>query len=334
MRKPRITPRRWQPPPAPGMTGAFRPNAALANLQRIPVPGIGPEDVACAADGTLFTGVDGGAILARSPSADHWRQIAQTQGRPLGIEMATDGTLIICDAERGLLRVDPATGTVDVLVDTLDGRRLIVTNNASVAGDGTVYFSQSSDTYTLQHLKADFLEHGSHGRLLRYGTDGRTEVLLDGLDFANGVCLAADESFVLVAETTGYRVRRYWLTGPHAGTDEVLIDNLPGFPDNISLGTEGRFWIAMPSERNALLDRLLPRAGFLRKIVWALPDAIQPDASRITFVIAIDANGSVVANLQADGQAFHYVTGVREHDGALYLGSLMEPAIARVSLTA
>lgn len=334
MSKPSITPQRWQPPPAPGMTGAFRPNTALAHLERIPVPGVGPEDVACAPDGTLFTGLDGGAIIARSPGDRDWRTVAQTNGRPLGIEVAPDGTLIVCDAERGLLRIDPATGHLDVLVDTLHGRRLIVTNNASVARDGTVYFSQSSDTHTLQHLKADFLEHGSRGRLLRYRTDGSTEILLDGLDFANGVCLAADESFVLVAETTGYRVRRYWLTGARAGTDEVLIDNLPGFPDNISLGSDGRFWIAMPSERNALLDRLLPRAGFLRKIVWALPDAVQPDASRITFVFAIDADGAVVANLQADGRAFHYVTGVREHDGALYLGSLMEAAIARVPITA
>jgi hypothetical protein len=39
-----------------------------------------------------------------------------------------------------------------------------------------------------------------------------------------------------------------------------------------------------------------------------------------------------VHNLQASGERFHYVTGVREHDGKLYLGSLVDPGVARVDL--
>lgn len=330
MAKPRISPVRWQAPRAPGLTGAFAPNAALAGLERIAVPGTGPEDIAFDAEGTLFTGVEDGRILARS--ADRWREVANTGGRPLGIEVDADRSLVVCDAERGLLRVDPSRGTVATIVDSVAGERLRVTNNASIARDGTIYFSQSSRKYRLEHLKADLLEHGSHGRLLRWRTDGSVDVLLEGLDFANGVCLAPDESYCLVAETAAYRIRKYWLSGPQAGSDAIVIDNLPGFPDNIALGADGRFWVAMPSERNTLLDGLLDKPPVLRKLIWALPDSLQPEASRITFVFAIDGDGAVLANLQADGSAFHYVTGMREHDGWLYLGSLMESAIARVRL--
>ena len=63
-------------------------------------------------------------------------------------------------------------------------------------------------------------------------------------------------------------------------------------------------------------------------MIWALPAAIQPKASRITFVIGIDEQGTVIHNLQADGRQYHYVTGVREADGRLWLGSLAEQAIA------
>ena len=136
----------------------------------------------------------------------------------------------------------------------------------------------------------------------------------------------------LVAETGGYRVTRLDLTGSEAGRRSVIIDNLPGLPDNMSTGSGGIFWIALPSERNALLDMLLPRPGMLRSAVWAMPDRLQPDANRITWVIGIDGEGDVVHNLQGSGEDFHYVTGVREHDGRLYLGSLVEPAIATAPL--
>jgi strictosidine synthase len=49
-------------------------------------------------------------------------------------------------------------------------------------------------------------------------------------------------------------------------------------------------------------------------------------------VLGLDADGRVVHNLQDDGARYHYVTGVREHDGWLYLGSLVETAVARVRL--
>jgi len=62
--------------------------------------------------------------------------------------------------------------------------------------------------------------------------------------------------------------------------------------------------------------------------VWSLPDAVQPDASRIAFVLGIDEAGQVRHNLQADGSAYHYVTGIREAGGRLWLGSLVESAIA------
>jgi sugar lactone lactonase YvrE len=259
-------------------------------------------------------------------------RIAQTGGRPLGIEVHPDGWLAVCDAHRGLLRVDPGTGDIAVLVDSYDGRPLRFTNNCAVAQDGTIYFSDSSLYYGLEEFKGDILSHTSSGRVLRRTPDGTVEVVLDGLDFANGVALASDESFLLVAETGGYRVTRLDLSGATAGKRAVIIDNMPGLPDNMSTGSDGIFWIALPSERNALLDLLLPRPGFLRTAIWALPDRLQPDANRITWVIGIDGEGQVVRNLQGSGESFHYVTGVREHEGRLYLGSLVEPSIAAVTL--
>jgi hypothetical protein len=167
----------------------------------------------------------------------------------------------------------------------------------------------------------------AEGRLLRRTPDGRVETLLDGLQFANGVVLAPDCSCVLVAETGAYRITRLWLSGPKAGTHDILIDNLPGFPDNMSLGSDGLVWVGIPTPRNPLLDRLHPLPGLLRRAVWALPPRLTPKPRTTTWVLAVSFDGELVHDLQAD-HGYSMVTSVCERDGVLYLGSLHEPAIA------
>ena len=332
MAKTPLLPRRWRPPQDVGLRGPFAPNSALARVDVIPLPGSGAEDVAVDGAGALYTGTREGYLLRVSPDGRTIERLAQTGGRPLGIEVHPDGWLVVCDAPRGLLRVDTGDGEITELVTSVDGRTMRFTNNCAVAQDGTIYFSDSSMHFGLEEFKGDILSHTGTGRLIRRDPDGTVTVLLDDLDFANGVARATDESFILVAETGGYRITRLDLTGPEAGRRTVIIDNLPGMPDNMSTGSDGVFWIAMPSVRNRLLDLLLPRSGALRNAVWALPDRLQPDASRITWVVGINGEGDVMHNLQGPGRDFHYVTGVREHAGRLYLGSLVEPSIAAADL--
>ena len=119
--------------------------------------------------------------------------------------------------------------------------------------DGSVYFSDSSRRFGIDHWRAELFEHSGTGRLVRLSPDDKVEVLLDGLQFANGVALAPDESFVCVAETTAYRVQRYWLKGARAGQRDLLIDNLGGFPDNLSTGTDGLIWVAQAAPRSKRL---------------------------------------------------------------------------------
>ena len=329
MARPGITPRRWSPPLAPPAKGSFAPTAAPNPLSIYPVPAAGPEDVLVLPDGRILTGTADGTIWSITPDRPA-AVLGRTGGRPLGMEWHPEGWVVVCDAHRGLLRMDPGTGSVETLVDQFGGKPFLFTNNAAVAGDGTIYFTDSSTRFGIEHFKADLLEHSSSGRLFVRHPSGEVEVVAEGLDFANGVALSQDERYLFVAETAGYRVRRLLLNGPRAGTMETVIANLPGIPDNMSTGPSGLLWLALPSERNALLDRLLPLPGALRRAVWAMPDRLQPDASRVIFVLGLTPEGAVRATVRAPGDRFHYVTGVREHDGLLYLGSLVEEAIATI----
>jgi sugar lactone lactonase YvrE len=299
----------------------------------IEINGSGPEDVVVDHQGGIICGVADGRLLRVSPDGLRIETVANTGGRPLGIELFADGQLLVCDARRGLLRVCPKQGQVDVLVDAAGGRPVRFCNNAAIAGDGPVYFSDSSQWFGVEHWMGDILEHSGTGRLLRRDSTGNVEVLLTGLQFANGVALAPDESFVVVAETGAYRLTRLWLTGPRAGSTDVFADNLPGFPDNISTGTDGLIWVALASPRNAILDRLHKLHPAFRQALWALPEPVQRIDRRTVWVIALDTNGRVVHDLQTSVPNYHMVTGVREHHGMIYLGSLENRAIAVIDIT-
>ena len=335
--RPKLAPVVWQPPAVPPRSSKPHGEIPMPRPALHDLPGPGPEDVVVDGQGRVIAGLEDGRIVRVTPADGSVQTLADTQGRPLGIEVDSDGSLVVCDAYRGLLRVDPETGTVSELVGAsqlIDGRPLRVCNNAAIARDGTIWFSDSSARFTLEHWQGDLLEHSGTGRLLRRDPDGRVEVMLTGLHFANGVALAADESFVVVAETGAYRLTRLWLTGPDAGRNDVLVDNLPGFPDNISRGSDGLIWIAMASPRNATLDMLSPRSPMLRKVLWALPQALLPKPADTVWVQAVDEHGRLVHDLQTTTPGFTMVTGVREHAGAVWLGSLQSAAIATFTLPA
>ena len=325
--KPPIDPVVWTPPPHLGLTGVFAKNDRLGAAARWSLPGEGPEDVVVDDDGVVYTGTVDGSILAVSEEGDLIRRIARTGGRPLGIERYDDGRLLVCDADVGLLAVSIADGTVEPLVTELDGRRMVFTNNAAVGADGTIWFTDSSRRFGIHHYEGDLLEHSCTGRLLRRDPDGAVETVLDGLAFSNGVALAPDESFVLVAETGLYRIERLWLTGERAGQRETFAE-VPGFPDNLATGPTGTFWCALASDRNRIIDQLAPRPAAIRRAVWNLPDALMPQPARMAIVLGFAADGTVTHNLQLHGaDDFLVATGMREHDGRLYVGSLVSSAI-------
>lgn len=336
---PRVNPVVWQPPVPTPRALARHSETPLPPMRVIPVPGTGPEDVVVDADGRVITGVADGRILRITPDdgdgsrGTRSQQLADTGGRPFGIELFGDGRLLVCDAG-GLLRVNPDGGAIEVLTSEVGGRQLRFCNNAAIAADGTVYFTDSSQRFGTDHWRHDLIEHSGTGRLLRRDPGGAVEVVADGLQFPNGVALAGDESFLLFVETGSYRLSKLWLTGDRAGRIDLLQDNLPGFPDNMSVGTGGVFWIAMPAPRNRMLDWMHPKHPALRKLGVMLPERLQPQPGRTVWVLGVDGDGTIVRDLQGDGDRFHEVTGMREHDGRLYLGSLVEPAIAVLDLRA
>ncbi|MEY9873017.1 sugar lactone lactonase YvrE [Streptacidiphilus sp. MAP12-33] len=336
MARQNLRPQVWTPPPRGGRARVWKRYRSLPELTLVPLSGLGPEDVVVDALGRVLCGVADGRLLRLSPDGREAVTLADiAPGRPAGLESLPDGRVLVCDARLGrLLRVDPDSGEVETLASTVGGEPMRLVSNVVAAADGTVYFTESSRRFTVDDWRADILEHSGTGRLLRLPPEGgEPEVLLDGLQFANGLALAADGSSLAVAETGSYRLIRYHLTGERAGTSEPFVD-LPGFPDNLGAGTHGLLWIAMVAPRDPLLDVLHRTRPLARQALWRVPQGLLPGPKPTVWVIAVDSAGRVVHDLQGPSAAFRAVTGVAEHDGRLWLGTLTEPALACFDLAA
>ena len=324
-----VDPVAWQAPDDRGLTGAFAANEALAGARAISLHAHeGPEDATVGHDGALYATTVSGTILRIDQDTAEVSEFARTGGRPLGIEATADGSLLVANAYSGIQRISPR-GEVTELLAAIDGKPLAYADDLAVSGNGVIYFSDASAKFgaqawggTYEASLLDILEHGGHGRVISFDpASGDTRIILDGLNFANGVALSADERFLLIAETGNYRILRYWLRGPDAGTAEVVLDNLPGFPDNVNTGEEGRFWVGLVAPRDAKLDALSDKP-FLRKVVQRLPAFLRPAAVPSSHVIAIDGEGNVLSSLQDPAAAYAAMTGVCETGQRLYLTRL------------
>ena len=332
-----VEPVAWTPPPSPGYQGPFARNERLRAMEQLAFgPNHGPEAIAIDEAGWIYASAREGRVVRLRPDGTRPQVWAETGGAPLGLRIGAGGNLLVADAMRGLLTID-RDRRVTVLADTADGIPIAYADDLDVARDGRIFFSDASTKFGARRWGGSYssslleiTEHRGHGRLLVWDpATGKATTLVSGLHFANGVALAEDESFVLVSETASYRVVRYWLSGPRRGHTEPVIENLPGFPDNVTRGSNGRFWVALISPRSRPVDAL---AGYprLRRMLMRLPGALLPEPADYGHVVAFDADGRVLASLQDPTGSYRKISSVLERGGELYIGSLEMPTLGRL----
>lgn len=325
---PNIEPAPYAPPIAPKMEGALRENSALSSVKLLAEGKLnGPEDIAVGNNGNVFTGLEDGRIVKISPDGEVVT-FAETGGRPLGLQWGPRGDLIVADGVRGLLTVN-LEGEVTVLVPRAETVPLEMADDLDVSSSGLIYFSDATGSEVGMDYYQDLMIHRPLGRLLRfdYYTDD-LEVLLTGLYFANGVALSPDEDFVLVSETSEYRITRLWLKGPRVGDRDVFADNLPGFPDGISGDGDGNYWVAMVSPRMWFVDNIVLPNLWLRKLLMHLPTWTRLKGASYALIIQLNSEGEIVESLHdPSGKSLSGITNVVERDGKLYIGTLEGDAI-------
>jgi sugar lactone lactonase YvrE len=330
-----IEPLSWKAPAAPSYVGPHAVNQKLAGLRMIDLGGEeGPEHIVIARDGKLYTTVLSGNILRMNPDGSGREVFAKTGGRVLGFDFDAAGNLIAADAVKGLLSISPDR-KVSVLTDKVGDDPIRYADAVVVARNGKMYLSDASTRFaparwggTFEASVLDIIEQSSTGRILEYDPATRgTRVVAKGLSFANGVALSQDEKDLFVAETGKYRVWKIATDardldvstpGPQA---RLLLDNLPGYPDNLMRGLDGKIWMGFTKPRSPVVDGMAEKP-FLRQLTLRLPRALWPVPKAYGHVVAFTEDGKIVADLQDPSGAYPETTAVTETTDRLYVQSL------------
>lgn len=322
----------------------FAINDRLADVELIGLGDVeGPEDVVLDRNDHLYTGTRHGTIVRfLAPDYRVSEVFARIGGHPLGLAFAANGDLLTCVGGMGVYKVSPE-GVVSRVTDetnrswlsVIDDSRLRLPDDLDVAQDGRIFFSEATIRYEMADWVVDALEGRGNGRLICHDpATGKTRTVLRGLIFPNGITMCRDGQSLIFAETWACRISRYWFDGPNKGKREVLVSNLPGYPDNINRGSNGTYWIALLGLRTRTFDLAMKKPAFRRRMARriASDEWLFPNVNR-GCVVQISETGEILDVLWDRGGENHpSITSTCEHKGHLYLGGVSNNRIGRIRL--
>eukprot|EP00249_Psilotum_nudum_P008177 c21094_g1_i1 orf=107-1186(+) len=321
-------------PPLRSAEGPFASNSLLQRVERLGEGLVdGPEDIAVDERGIIYTATRDGWIKRMWPNGS-WESWMHVGGRPLGLSIGAHGEILVCEPTMGLLNV--TDGGITVLTSEADGSKFKLTDEAVIASDGMIYFTDASSKYGLDVWEYDILEARPHGRLLQYNPyTKKTNIILSDLAFANGVALSKEEDFLVVCETWKFRCLKHWLKGQLKGTTEIFINNLPGGPDNIHITDTGSFWVALLGLRSPIMD-MVYRQRFLKHLVVLWPFLLKkflPLRSEATVLKVGEDGQPIMSYKDPTGKQISFVTSAMQVGDFLYIGSLSANFVACLHLT-
>jgi ribose transport system permease protein len=340
-----VSPTYFQLPPRPStLPDSGSPYALNDKLRNVEVIGLdqieGPEDVILDRDNNLYCGSRHGDII-KFFGPDHKRSeiFAHIGGHPLGMAFDREGNIQVCVGGMGLYAVSPK-GEVRKMTDEtnrsprsiVDDARVRFADDLDVAPDGRIFFSEASIRYESQDWAVDGVECRPNGRVICYDPrNGTTRTVLRNIRLANGICMASDGQSLLLNETWACRVLRYWFDGPKAGKVEVVLEGLPGYPDNVNRASDGNYWLALVGMRTPVLDLALRKPGFRRRMARRIPmdEWLFPNINT-GCVVKFDEQGNILDALwDLGGQNHPMITSMREHRGHLYIGGIYNNRIGK-----
>jgi sugar lactone lactonase YvrE len=335
-----LKPLGYQPGVIPAFKGTTQLNEKLASSEKIQLEGwFGPEDILFDSIGNLYTGVHNadfsdGRILKIDPSGNV-EEFYNSGSWVSGLHFDKEQNLIALSHKQGLISISPMK-EIKVLAATDEkGKPFLIPNGLDIANNGIIYFSNTSEvsSYSIKYGRKIIMEMKPLGGLYSYNSETEeVKTLIKGTYFGNGVVVSKDQDYLLLVETTKYRVIKYWLSGTKVGQTEIFIDNLPGFPNGISIREDGSYWLGFSTKRNKALDKIHSKIE-MKKFVYGLPEFMQPKAETFGMIMNISKEGEIIESLfDTNGTVLPEAGAVKEFNEHLYIGGDVLPYIGKYKL--
>ncbi len=290
---------------APGSASPYALNDKLHDVELIGLGVVdGFEDPILDVNRDLYSGTRQGDILRFfGPDHERWEVFVHTGGQPLGMAFDRDGALVTCIAGMGLHEVTPDRMSIRLTDETnrsvfsiIDDSRMRLADDLDIAPDGRIFFSEATIRFDFTEWMVDAQEARGNGRIICYDPrDRSTRTVIRNLQFPNGICISIDGNSFFFAEIWGCRISRYWFSGPKSGKMEVVIDDLPGYPDNINRASDGCYWCAIVGMRAPAFDLAMREPAFRRRMAQRVaPDEWMYPNMNTGCVIKFDDAGRIV----------------------------------------
>jgi gluconolactonase len=156
------------------------------------------------------------------------------------------GRLVTCEMDSQRLTRTEYDGTITVLADSFDGKKLTGPNDVVVKSDGSIWFSDNG-----AGIRGNYLGHKATAELPYrvYRIDGRTgqiTVAVGDMERPNGLCFSPDEKRLYVVDTPGGTKTTHIYDVVDDSTKlangRVFFDATPGYADGIRCDTAGNVW--------------------------------------------------------------------------------------------
>jgi gluconolactonase len=184
-------------------------------------------------DGLIYAGGESGEIYAVTLDGEVELR-GSTDGSMLGLAVDGAGRVYACDAGNGeIVRLEPATGTIDVYARGVDGEDLDTPNVAAFGPDGHLYVTCSGED--------------DRPEIVRVAPDGLTERWTAAVPrYPNGCLVTPDGSALIVVESKAERVMRLpILPDGSAGRPQVVAELPDTDADGIALAADGAYWVTL-----------------------------------------------------------------------------------------
>ncbi len=194
------------------------------------------EGPAFGADGNLYAvDIPFGRIFRISPLGQVDVAL-EYEGEPTGMKILADGSALVTDQMRGLVRIDFTSGKVDAVAARRYAEGYRGLNDLCLSSKGQVYFTETGFS--------DMSE--PTGRVYRLDPDGTQHVLIRNGPGPNGVVLSPDENTLYVGMTRANAIWRCPLMLDGGSTKVSAFVNLSGGqgPDGIAMDEAGGLAVA------------------------------------------------------------------------------------------
>jgi len=177
------------------------------------------------------------------------RGAGHTNGNTLDLQ----GRLVTCEQGRRRVSRTEHDGTVTVLADRWQGKRLNSPNDAAVKSDGSIWFSDPDFGITSDYEGYRAQPEIGANNVYRIDPDsGEVRLVADGFRAPNGLVFSHDERRLFVSDTGAGYVRVFDVRDDGTLSDGEVFASTEGREgahfDNLRLDDDGRLWVAAMSD--------------------------------------------------------------------------------------